>query len=135
MTGVAPICPYCGQISKFFQSSKGIYFKDYGPVYACMPCSAWVGCHKGTETPLGRLANRKLRIAKMRAHAAFDPLWKKKMKNENIKNHEARGAAYKWLSEALGVASDDCHIGMFDVETCMKVVEVCAPYNKPKEAQ
>lgn len=134
MAGLAPTCPYCGQNSKFFQSSKGIYFKDYGPVYACMPCRAWVGCHKGTRTALGRLANKELRIAKMRAHAAFDPLWKKKIKNENIKKHEARGAAYKWLSEVLGIASGDCHIGLFDVETCMKVVEVCAPYNSPKVA-
>lgn len=130
MTGVAPICPYCGQLSKFLPSSEGIYSKDYGPVYACMPCRAWVGCHHGTRTALGRLANKELRIAKMRAHAAFDPLWKKRTDNKHLKKHKSRAKAYSWLSETLGIPSEHCHIGMFDVEVCKRVIEVCNAYSK-----
>ncbi len=47
----------------------------------------------------------------------FDPLWRdKKMK---------RKAAYTWLADQLGIHVNDCHIGMFDVDMCRRVVEVC----------
>lgn len=69
-----PICPYCERPAEFLASSARVYHgRDYGPVWACLPCAAWVGCHKGTTQPLGRLANAELRKAKMAAHAAFDP--------------------------------------------------------------
>jgi hypothetical protein len=55
------------------------YARDWGPVWACLPCDAWVGCHPGTEKALGGVANAELRVAKQAAHAAFDPLWRKKI--------------------------------------------------------
>jgi hypothetical protein len=86
----------------------------------CTPCDARVGCHPGTSTPLGRLANGELRKAKQEAHAAFDPMWKTGIKT--------RGGAYAWLKDQLNLEKNKCHIGMFDVETCYKVVEVCREY-------
>lgn len=83
-------------------------------IYRCLPCKARVGCHPGTTKPLGRLANAELRAAKMAAHAAFDPLWKGgEMKRKD---------AYRALASALGVRFEDCHIGMFDVPMCARVV-------------
>ena len=38
---------------------------------------------------------------------------------------KARKAAYRWLSKQLGISAKICHIGMFDVETCKRVVEIC----------
>jgi hypothetical protein len=35
-----------------------------------------------------------------------------------------RRAAYAWLSKRTGVPREACHIGMFDVEQCEKVVAV-----------
>lgn len=96
--------------------------------YRCSPCKAWVGCHPGTKTPLGRLANAELREWKSKAHAAFDPLWKRKMAS-GVKKREARGAGYAWLADQLGIKHEDCHVGMFDVPTCQRVVEICAPYS------
>ncbi|WP_448952181.1 zinc-finger-containing protein [Labrys neptuniae] len=130
---VAPICDYCQTMSELVTGAD-IYqhrpdLKDKR-LYRCEPCGAWVGCHPGTLKPLGRLANAELRAAKQRAHAAFDPLWKAKMLREGIKQHEARGAAYLWLAAELGIPGDDCHIGMFDVATCQRVVEICAPYRR-----
>jgi hypothetical protein len=94
--------------------------------YACLPCSAWVGCHRGTTKPLGRLANAELREAKTEAHNAFDPLWKfEQFHRQKMKRTEA----YQWLANQLEISVDDCHIGMFDVETCGKVVEICKRYN------
>jgi hypothetical protein len=83
----------------------------------CAPCEAYVGCHTGTEKPLGRLANSELRREKIKAHAAFDPIWKSK--------EMARKEAYAWLSEQLGISPANTHIGMFDVDDCRAVVAVC----------
>lgn len=84
--------------------------------YLCRPCDAYVGCHKGT-TPLGRLANAELRAAKSRAHLAFDPLWKEKY-------FRSRTRAYNWLAQQLKINASDCHIGMFDLDMCSRVVSV-----------
>jgi hypothetical protein len=85
--------------------------------YRCVPCKAYVGCHPGTLTPLGRLANADLRKAKMQAHAAFDQFWKS--------GQMTRSKAYGWLASWLGIPKYKCHIGMFDVEMCHRVVRAC----------
>lgn len=122
-----PICPYCNLASVFLASSESLYRRDWGPVWYCDPCHAWVGCHKGTDRPLGRLANEELREAKKMAHAAFDPLWKRRMEISGLTQGHARGKGYKWLAGQLGLEPGDCHIGMMDVATCFRVVEICRP--------
>lgn len=111
-------CPYCTKSAEFMESSATLYAgRDYGPVYVCMPCEAWVGCHKGTTKPLGRLANRELRTWKIRAHRAFDPLWRElKM---------GRSGAYKMLAARMGIPKKKCHIGMFDIDQCRQAIEIC----------
>lgn len=124
-----PTCPYCQRPAAFLVTSEKLYHGyDYGPAWACEPCGAWVGCHKGTDTPLGRLADKELRQAKQRAHASFDPLWQAKMHRAKITKGHARAKGYKWLAEQLGVPPPECHIGLFDVAQCERVVEVCRPY-------
>lgn len=119
------VCPYCGSPAVFRDSSAHLYHgKDWGPVWECEPCKAWVGCHKGSSVPLGRLANQELRRAKHRAHAAFDPIWQAMLKF-GIDQGIARGATYGWLATALSIPPSHCHIGMFDVETCDRVVALC----------
>lgn len=114
MNGLTPICPYCGEFSAkvdgqhVYPHRPDLFRKVF---YVCDPCDARVGCHPGTEKPLGRLANAELRRAKSNAHAQFDPLWRQGV-------FKSRGAAYKWLARELGIDGGDCHIGMFDVETC-----------------
>lgn len=93
--------------------------------YQCAPCDAWVGCHPGTDRPLGRLANAELRKAKMAAHAAFDPLWKAKQRRDGCSKGRARGKGYAWLADQLGIPPSECHIGMMDVATCRRVVAIC----------
>lgn len=121
-------CPYCGEDSKLTPSQEIYFGKDYGPMWACIPCNAWVGCHKGTERALGRLANSELRKAKMSAHAIFDPLWVAKMR-KGFSKKEARTGAYEWLSKEMGIPIEQTHIGMFDIEQCKKVIAICKPYN------
>jgi len=113
------ICPYCDNPATFatgkeiYPYRKDLYSKNF---WRCEPCGAYVGCHKGTDKPLGRLANKELRDAKIKAHSLFDPLWKEKKMS--------RTYAYKWLSERLNIDTNKCHIGMFDVEMCNKVIEI-----------
>lgn len=132
---IPPICPYCGSAAVFNASSADYYSgRDFGPLWACDPCEAWVGCHKGKNIALGRLANKELRIWKKRAHDAFDPLWREKLRRRReergpeYKVFYARGSGYKWLALQLGIDRSACHIGEFDVDQCKRVVEICRPY-------
>lgn len=105
-------------------TSQQFYGKDYGTnLFVCEPCDAWVGCHKGTKRPLGRLANRELRYWKKQAHKYFDAKWIKFPKGKS--RQRKRSEAYAWLAVQLNIKPKDCHIGMFDVDTCKKVVEAC----------
>lgn len=97
-------------------------------MYLCKPCDAYVNCHKGTTKPLGRLANVDLRYYKRIAHESFDPLWETAIKKGRTKK-ESRGAAYKWLSISMNIKPENTHIGMFNIEQCKKVIELCKPYN------
>jgi len=114
-----PRCPYCSNFSDFV-TGKEIYphRSDLFNLnfYRCEPCKAYVGTHKGTTQPLGRLANAELRKAKSEAHRAFDPLWR----NKTI----SRTKAYKWLAKKLDMPVKDCHIGMFNVDQCRGVLEI-----------
>lgn len=132
------ICPYCNG-EAILESTTKIYSRDYGLAYICKNypiCDAYVGVHNETTKPLGRLANAELREWKKKAHSVFDPLWKRKLqkrrqeRGEYYKKKYARSAGYRWLAEQLGIERKDCHIGMFDVDLCKRVVEICSPYIK-----
>lgn len=114
------VCDYCGQEAvketgeQVYPHRPDLYSKTF---YSCHPCGARIGCHPGTDQPLGRLANAQLRSAKMAAHSAFDPIWKSR--------EMRRSEAYAWLSSELGIEKKDTHIGMFDVDMCLRVIEAC----------
>ena len=126
-----PICKYCNSPSQLvsgdviYPHRQDLHHLNF---WRCAPCNAYVGCHKlganvnGVRSdgtiPLGMLADPELRIAKQRAHAAFDPLWLNKY-------FDSRRDAYKWLAKKLGISPKACHIGMFDVSHCLLVVDHC----------
>lgn len=111
-------CDYCGRKAELVDSTV-IYGKDYGhKVWLCRSCMAYVGCHKGTIKPLGRLANAELREWKRRAHDAFDPLWK------YGRFRGDRNGAYAWLAAQMGKPVNETHIGMFDVSDCKRVIQI-----------
>jgi hypothetical protein len=127
------ICDYCGVPAQLVTGTEvyphraDLASKHF---YLCRPCKAWVGCHPGTTDPLGRLADAQLRGWKSRAHATFDPLWKAKKNAEGISKGEARGKGYRWLAKQMGIDPAKCHIGMFGVIECARVVEICEPYSE-----
>ena len=118
------VCPYCGSDVHLEPSTK-VYRRDYGMLWVCArypECDAYVGVHKSSNQPLGRLANAELREAKIQAHAYFDFLWKKK---QRIHGGKWRKKAYSWLSSEFG---KEAHIGHMTVEECKRVVQLCKPY-------
>ena len=130
---------FCGREPVFLPSSEELYGVEYGPVYFCEPCYAWVGCHKGTTNALGRPATKDIREARKLAHAAFDPIWTEIWKDLNAGMAEkagksvpafygkgkARKAIYQWLADEMGIPVDECHISWFDVPDCKRVIEIC----------
>lgn len=103
----------------FYKSSAHVYNGvDYGAIWMCDTCKSYCGCHPGTNKPLGRLANKTLRQLKRKLHDEyFDKLWRSK----NMTRH----AAYKWLSETLGIPKKYTHIGMFSETTCLRAIDEC----------
>lgn len=97
------VCPYCSAVARFTDSAA-IYGKSYGMVYLCSnypKCDAFVGVHKGTDKPLGRMANPELREWKKKAHASFDALWKH--------GRFTRHKAYRILSDMMGLPLNQTH--------------------------
>lgn len=82
--------------------------------WLCEKCGAYVGCHAGTDRPKGSLANAELRKARVEAHRSFDALWQS--------GEMSRHQAYRWLQDVLDVPERRCHIAMFDLRNCCRVM-------------
>lgn len=117
---IPPICPYCSiqsvQVGAIvlYPHRPDLAEKSF---YLCKPCDAFVGCHKGSNQPLGTLANKALREQRKLAHATFDPLWKN--------GPYGRGEAYRRLASKMQLSREDCHIGMFNLEQCKQTIQLC----------
>ena len=114
-----PRCPYCNRKPELV-SGERIYPKRRDlhelKFYLCTTCGAYVGCHPGSNRPLGRLADAELRRWKQNAHKVLDPLW--------TRGRMRRSQAYSYLADRMGISKRDCHIGMFDVEQCQQAVRI-----------
>jgi len=119
-------CPYCEKDTTFAATSAHRYQKDYGPLWECKPCGAWVSCHKTTNKPKGTVANGQDRLLRRQAHAAFDVLWKEKARRHALSWSRARQLGYAWLSEQLGV--DEARIAELHGDALREVIRMCTPY-------
>ena len=113
--GLKPTCHYCGRHAQLVTGAaiyRGRPDLDTKYFWQCAACDAYVGCHPVGDgrVPLGRLANKELRQAKQRAHAAIDPHWQS--------GKRSRSAVYARLARLMGIPREQAHIGMFDVEQC-----------------
>ena len=127
------ICQYCNgraelvRGSSLFQDSKEFYYCKF---WRCAGCKAHVGCHPGTDKPLGTLAKQNLRRLRCIVHLAFDKRWK----NGRVKKRRRkRSAAYIWLAAELGIPVEQCHVGMFDERMCERALEVLGHSNREDE--
>lgn len=124
-------CPYCKGPATYYESSAPFYQgRDYGALWACVPCDAQVGTHPDGR-PLGTLANKRLRIERKRVKEFFNPLW--------MDVHAAypgipirvghvrqimRTRAYQWLAEQMKLSAEECHVAMFDEARCRWAIQI-----------
>ena len=115
------ICPNCNQLAPWVEN-KAKYGRNYGKscmCYFCEPCGTYIGCHNNTRKPLGTMADKETQLARMEAHASFDPLWKE--------GSLSRGQAYKTLATIMG--RKNVHIGESDISTCRLIVSACSQFS------
>ena len=99
----------------------------FGLFYGCTnypECTCAHGAHKEGGAPLGIPANRETKDWRIKAHDAFDQLWK-------VKKVMKRKEAYKWMAESMELPSEEAHIGMFDISQCQKLIDLV--FQKIKE--
>lgn len=94
-----------GQARKFFGCVR---FPD---------CHGAHGAHPD-GTPMGTPADKRTRIARVNAHAAFDAAAKAR--------GMSRKDSYRWLQDLTDLDRLHAHISMFDAETCERLVAVIA---------
>lgn len=119
------ICRYCaGKV--IYTSARAIYEKSSEMIYLCTNCNAYVGVHKGTRIPLGKLANAALRMKRRETHAVFDAFWHAR--------GWTRAEAYRWLARELGIAEDAAHIGNFEMDECEQASHACRSCEQKESA-
>lgn len=129
--GLVPTCVECGETGTLTTyGAAGIYLHRPDlvekPCYLCR-CGAYVGCHAGATSPLGKPAGRETRTARIAAHKVFDPLWQARVA-QGVKQHVARGKAYKWLAREMNMRPEDCHISWFDKDQARRAQHICEPF-------
>lgn len=116
---VAPptACHLCNGAVALVDKAKFYGGRSFGwPLaYECCACKARVGCHHGTDIPLGSLADRQTTAARSAVHAVFDPIWQGK-------GRDARRRAYSSLARALGIES--AHISWLNATQCYEAIRV-----------
>ncbi len=120
---IPTICRYCGGVIRLVPaetvyriSADRLGMKNEN-IYQCQNCNARVGCHKGTNRPLGNVANEVLRLKRIETHQVFDSFWKQR--------HMSRTAAYKWLAAKMDLPEETAHIGGFEMDQCQKAIRIC----------
>lgn len=109
------LCPVDGKPAPWVEN-KEKYGRNFGKSYMCYYCKehdTYVGCHNNTREPLGTMAGKELREARMAVHAKIDPLWRS--------GGHRRSDVYRYISEKLGY---QYHTGESDIETCNKILEM-----------
>jgi hypothetical protein len=117
-------CDACGNAPVTLTTNRQVYgeaaIDPEESIYRCSVCRASVGCHAGTTTPLGVMADSKTRALRVQAHAAFDPLWR----NGPL----TRKKAYNLLAYTMRIDQHACHIALLTVEQLRLVIKFGREY-------
>lgn len=114
------VCSYCNKPATCV-SSRVVYGgnSNYGMIWICLDCEAWVGCHKKTNEPLGTLADAELRHLRRETHEFFDPLWK----IGSSRWKYPRWSAYGRMQLCLGKTKETAHIAMLNLKECKQLIQ------------
>lgn len=110
------VCRYCGG-KIVYTTTHQIYEKSDEPIYLCTNCNAYVGCHKGTKLPYGKVANAALRMKRREVHIVFDTFWRAR--------GWGRTNAYRWMAQQMDIPEREAHIGNFEMDQCEKLIALC----------
>ena len=115
-------CRYCGPNTPVFTGHhaevyRGRSYGDWPYVYLCEICNAYVGIHKGTDLPLGTLADEALRKSRKANKQRFNFF----LEVGGMKRSEA----YKWLAGEMGIPDSECHWGLFEADQCEQAAALC----------
>lgn len=99
--------------------------KAWDLVWHCLDCLALVGCHEGTDIPLGYMADAATREARYHVHKVFDRLWRGR-------KQLSRAEAYIWMAQVLQLKVEDAHIGMLTLEQCEALTRAVEEFNHSK---
>lgn len=116
-------CDLCCSVNIVYTDNAIIYGRNYGnwpKCYFCNDCRASVGCHPGTDIPLGRMADRATRTLRNRAHDEFDKLW--------CDGYMTRSGAYQWLARQLEIDESQCHISWLTKDQLKDVATLSANF-------
>jgi ssDNA-binding Zn-finger/Zn-ribbon topoisomerase 1 len=111
---VIPKCGECGS-PMILRESR------YGKFWGCSrfpQCKGTHGAHQADGRPLGTPADKETKAARIKAHAAFDMLWKGR--------EMSRTDAYRWMGEAMKLPPEQRHIGEFTTEQCVLLIALLA---------
>jgi len=118
-----PVTCYCGSPAHLRNNSLLYGGKSFGngKAYICdrFPvCRGSVGVHPNGK-PLGNIPDEQTKAMRRKLHAIVDPLW------QNTSYHsrkKARGKVYGYLQRILKLSPQECHIGNFDADMCLKAM-------------
>lgn len=112
-------CPDCG--GEMWLKDSG----EYGARYQCERyplCRGVHGANQKTGAPLGTPGDANTRQARVLAHDSLD----------RIVRLIGKARAYRWLSTVLKIKQDQCHIALFDVKQCQRVIGAVNTYTRGK---
>lgn len=124
------ICDCCGGSNVALQKRELLRLRTYGRwdlIWYCGDCGALVGCHEGTDIPMGRMADADTRRGRYEAHNTFDRLWRGRSASMS------RAQAYAWMASTLGIPIERAHISMLTADECAKLVAAVLNYRHNKK--
>ena len=124
-----PVTCYCGRPAHLKPNSLLYNGKSYGKhpfAYICdgffespQACRGSVGVHPNGK-PLGTIPDENTKVLRRKLHAIVDPLWQNQAYAPRKK---ARGKVYAYLRSIMGMTAEECHIGNFDADTCLRAMK------------
>ena len=97
--------------------------RTLGHFYGCTRfplCRCTHGAHPD-GSPLGAPADKRTREARIKAHEAFDWLWK-------LHYFGSRNEAYRWMRNAMGLSNQEAHIAKLSAEQCERLITCVEEY-------
>lgn len=118
-----PVTCYCGSEAHLQNNSLLYNGKSFGngKAYICdrfPACRGSVGVHPSGK-PLGNIPDEQTKVMRRKLHAIIDPLWQNQ---SYYSRKKARGHVYGYLRRILNLSAEECHIGNFDADQCLRAM-------------